>query len=256
MAKKSYRARVAVLRKTKLGEKDLIVTMLDETGELRRAVAKGARKPGGSFAARLELFSVVDGWFVEGKTLDVITDARRVEGFETNVFGLEQTACASAIAELLCFVAQEGLAMPRMFDMTVLAFRMIAHSAPETAVALCAADLLKTLAIIGFRPSFDYCIVCGEPISWDNVSGAVRLSIAEGGVVCDSCTQPPDAIRLDARVVAWSRALMMSTFTDVVDSPPDVDTSFSVLQLVRQWTSAHVGKNIKSLDYLFASGLY
>lgn len=146
--------------------------------------------------------------------------------------------------------------MPRMFDMTVLAFRMIAHSAPETAVALCAADLLKTLAIIGFRPSFDYCIVCGEPISWDNVSGAVRLSIAEGGVVCDSCTQPPDAIRLDARVVAWSRALMMSTFTDVVDSPPDVDTSFSVLQLVRQWTSAHVGKNIKSLDYLFASGLY
>ena len=34
MASKSYRARVVVLKKTKLREKDLIVTMLDENGNV------------------------------------------------------------------------------------------------------------------------------------------------------------------------------------------------------------------------------
>ncbi|MBQ3328952.1 MAG: recombination protein O N-terminal domain-containing protein, partial [Eggerthellaceae bacterium] len=58
-ASRTYKARGIVLRKTKLGEKDLIVTLLSEDGSLLRAVAKGARKPGGSLAARIDLFRVV-----------------------------------------------------------------------------------------------------------------------------------------------------------------------------------------------------
>ena len=72
MASKTYKTSGIVLRKTKLGEKDLIVSILDESGALVRAVAKGARKPGGSYAAKLELFSVVDLMLAQGKNLDVI----------------------------------------------------------------------------------------------------------------------------------------------------------------------------------------
>ena len=45
-----------MLGHTKLAEQDLILTLLSETGEQLRAVAKGARKPGGRLAARVELF--------------------------------------------------------------------------------------------------------------------------------------------------------------------------------------------------------
>ena len=52
MAKlQTYKTLALVLRKTKLGERDLIVTLLAESGALLKCVAKGARKPGGSFAA-------------------------------------------------------------------------------------------------------------------------------------------------------------------------------------------------------------
>ena len=55
MASATYTARAIVLRKTKLGESDLIVTLLAQDGSQARAVAKGARKPSSPFAARLEL---------------------------------------------------------------------------------------------------------------------------------------------------------------------------------------------------------
>lgn len=256
MASKSYRARVVVLKKTKLREKDLIVTMLDENGMLRQAVAKGARRPGGSFAARLELFSVVDGWFVEGRSLDVVTDAKFVEGQNAHQFGLEQAACASAVAELVSAVAQEGLAHERLFDMTTLAFSTIESSDSKTAVAICVADLLKTLAMVGFRPSFDTCVSCGRQVNWDDAPDTVRLSVIDGGMVCEDCRNVPDAVIIDANTVAWARTLLFQTFAAIADNPPDASTSFSLLQFVRQWTQAHVGRNLKSIDYLLSCGLF
>ena len=51
--RKTTRLKAIVLDRTKLAEQDLILTMLSDSGEERRAVAKGARKPGGRFAARV-----------------------------------------------------------------------------------------------------------------------------------------------------------------------------------------------------------
>ena len=80
MARPTYTARVIVVRKTKLGESDLILSLLTEDGSQLRAVAKGARKPKSSFASRLELFSVADILCAKGRSLDVVSEARLVEG--------------------------------------------------------------------------------------------------------------------------------------------------------------------------------
>lgn len=256
MASRSYRARVIVLRKTKLREKDLIVTMLDESGALRQAVAKGARRPGGSFAARLELFSTVDGWFAEGKSLDVITDAKLVDEGVALPFGVEQAACASALAELVCSVAQEGLSHDRLFDMTRKALGMVRTADGETALALACAGLLKTFGMAGFRPSFDACVSCGSQIDWPSKSDFVRISIPDGGAVCPNCRSVVDAVSMESHVVGWARALMLQTFEHVAEAHPDVSTMFGILQFADQWTRVHVGKNLKSIDYLFTSGLY
>ena len=72
---RTYRTKVVVLDKTKLKETDLILTMLDERGRQVRAVAKGARKPGGRLAARCELFCTVDMLLAHGRSLDVVSQA-------------------------------------------------------------------------------------------------------------------------------------------------------------------------------------
>lgn len=255
MAGKTYKTSGIVLRKTKLGEKDLIVTLLDETGALKRAVAKGARKPGGSYAARLELFSSVDIMCAQGRNLDVITSARLADGAALRSLGIEQSSCASVLAELLATLAQEELPQPRLYAMSKSAFETIAQSDAAPALSVATSAILKALAYAGFRPSFTNCISCGDEI---NLVGfeAVAFSTVEGGVLCTSCQHPSDSVRVSANTLRWADVLMKARFADVIAFDAPTDVLFEILQNIRQWTKVHVGKSLKSLDFLFTCGLF
>lgn len=258
MAAKTYKAQGIVLKKTKLGEKDLIITVLDQDGSLVQCVAKGARKPGGSFASRLELFSVVDVMLAKGRSLDVVCEARLVDAMTISGFDLERTACASPIAELLCAIAQQDLEQPRLFDMARSAFLHLAdasYSAPAL-LAIASAALWKIMAQSGFRPSFSRCAICSKPVDLTAESQSVALSMSEGGTACGNCLRPADAVLCDANIVRWCEALISLRFDDVAVSGMDVDTAFATLRLVRQWVRVHTGRTLKSLDFLFVSGLF
>ena len=253
---RTYKVRAIVLRKTKLAEKDLIITLLCESGEIVRAVAKGARKPGGSFAARTELFSVMDCMLAQGRKLDVLSEARLAKDVDVCEFGLEQATCASAIAELVCTVAQEGLEQPRLFDMTLAALATIATADPSHALAITAACLLKVLAISGFRPSLNECVSCGDEVYRDDDAGPLFVSFEEGGVVCESCRRNVSCMPIETTTLEWIRALLKARFAEISTMEVHDPVSFSVLQFTRQWSRVHTGRDIRSLDFLFTAGLY
>ncbi len=250
MSGRTYKTSGIVLRKTKLAEKDLIVTVLGENGSLLRAVAKGARRPGGSYAARLELFSVVDLVLAQGRNLDVITGATFAPGHEHVVFGMEQAACASVLAELLAVLAQEDLPHERLYSMSKAAFVKMASGDPAQSLALLCSALLKALAYAGFRPSFSTCTQCGQRIDLAQFTQPVYFSYEEGGITCGSCRQPPDAVKVDAALLQWSEALMRSRFDELDALEPPTDVLLSIVQFAKQWTRAHAGKTLKSVDFL------
>ena len=256
MAAKTYKIRAVVIRKTRLGEKDLIVTMIDESGALVKGVAKGARKPGGSLAARLELFSTVDALMACGRSLDVVCEVRLVD-VKSIPRELELSSCVAPIAELLGFVAQPDLLQPRLYEMGRAAIARIADCQGQSAqaLAICAASLWKVMAQSGFRPSFTTCVVCGTrnlPGSGDTTA----VSVLDGGAVCANCPRPADAIMVDVETVRWCEALIRSKFDEVLEYEMDTAASFEVLQLARMWIRAHTGRDLKSLDFLFTSGLF
>src|SRR5438105_15390989 len=77
-----YRDQGVVLRTIKLGETDRIVTILTQGHGKIRAVAKGIRKPGSRFGARLEPTSHAALQCYRGRSdLDVVT---QVETIDTN----------------------------------------------------------------------------------------------------------------------------------------------------------------------------
>ena len=71
----TYRDEVVVLRTHKLGEADRIVTMLSRQHGKIRAVAKGVRRTGSRFGARLEPFMVADVQLYKGRSLDIVQQA-------------------------------------------------------------------------------------------------------------------------------------------------------------------------------------
>lgn len=258
MSSKSYKARVLVLRKTKLGDKDLIVTMLNDGGELMQGVAKGARKPGGSFAARLEVFCETEVLMAKGRSLDVVCEARLVNPSKSIAWELDKSSCAAPIAELLCHVAQPDLPQPRVFEMSRAAFACLNDDCGsfESRLAVCAASLWKIVSQIGFRPSFSSCISCGNAVDLASAGDSVVLSVADGGVTCDGCRRPADAVLVETRVLQWCEAFVMMRFQEIVGCEVDARTCMEVLHLARMWVRAHTGRNLKSLDFLLTTGIF
>ncbi len=256
MASESYSARALVLRKTVMGESDLALSLLAEDGSKLRCVAKGARKPSNTFSSRLELYSEVEIHCVKGRSLDIIKEARLINPHAALRTDIAYNTCAAPIAELLDAVSQEDLDAPQLFPMASSAFTHIEHLEPQKALAICAAQLLKTLSVIGFRPSLNRCVHCGNPIDLHAHVPEIALSDIDGGAVCDNCTVFGETRRIARPCAAWVHAFIGMTFDDIAACDIDVATTFETLMFAHQWTRVHVGKTLKSMNFLLTSGLF
>ena len=172
-----YREQAVVLRTHRLGEADRIVSLLTQTRGKVRAVAKGARKPGNRFSARLEPTSHVALQLYEGRNLDTITQAESMESFRGLRERLDALTPALAILEATDQVAQEREANFPLYRMVVGALRTLADR-PSPMVA--PAFFWKLLALEGFHPMVEECVSCGT--GDDLVAVVPEL----GGAVCDA----------------------------------------------------------------------
>ena len=143
---RTYRTKVLVLDKTKLKETDLILTMLDERGRQVRAVAKGARKPGGRLAARCELFCTVDMLLAHGRSLDVVSQAELMEAPLGATPDYETTCAASAIAEVARVCSFEDAEDPFTFAITQRALALVGSGLDTAHMDLLVAAVARWLS--------------------------------------------------------------------------------------------------------------
>ena len=239
-----------------MGESDLALTLLGENRSKLRCIAKGARKPTSTFSSRLELYSVVDIMCARGKNLDIIKEARLAEPHAALRTDIARNACAAPVAELLDAVSHEDLETPRLFPMAVSALDHIAELDQPKALAICSAQLLKTLSVIGFRPSLDRCVHCGNPIDLQSSEATLSISDIDGGALCDDCLVWGETRRMDRLVAAWANALINMTFDQIALTAIDTGVCFEILSFAHQWTRVHVGRSLKSMNFLLTSGLF
>ena len=131
----SYRAHALVLRKTKLGETDSILTLLAEDGSQLRAVAKGLRKPGSKLGGVLEPFTEASLMLHTGRSLDVITEAEVVDAHGAVREDFDRLSAASVIADVLDKLSVQGQAEDRIYGLGRATLSAL-EAAPVTALAL------------------------------------------------------------------------------------------------------------------------
>lgn len=247
MAQPTYSARGIVLRKTKLGEMDLIVTLLAEDGSQLRAVAKGARKPGGAFAGKLELCNTVDVLCSKGRSLDSIREARLVRSHPQLMMDPARAAYAMCVAELVERVTQEGLSHDRLFNLVEAALSAVAQAREAQAAYVCAAALLKVFAFTGIMPRFTQCASCGAALPAD---APHAFSVREGGVLCAACAADAQTHPLGPATAQLADSLLRATFASILESGADAAAVQRVLELCRDWSRFHIGSRLRSLDLL------
>lgn len=191
-----YRESGVVLRTTRLGEADNIVTIVTDGRGKVRAVAKGVRKTKSRFGGRLEPLSHVALQLYEGRSLDTITQVETVEQFRAIREDLDRLGKATTMLEAVDALVQEGHEDRRLYQMLLGALRTL-EATPSPLIV--PAFFWKLLAHVGFRPLLDQCATCGA------TDDLVAFDLDEGGVLCRSCARgtrlTPDALALLRRVL-------------------------------------------------------
>ena len=152
-------------------------------------------------------------------------------------------------------MSQRDLANPRLFQSAMRVLDAMDGADDNHCAALSAAELLKILAFSGLRPSLEVCVSCGEPVALTE-GARLPFSAAGGGVLCEGCRGLDESVLVDAGTLCWAQYFLTTPFDAIAEGPADLSASFAVLHLVQDLARAHIGSSLKSLEFLFTSGLF
>ncbi|MGO1283957.1 MAG: DNA repair protein RecO [Brachybacterium sp.] len=242
MQQKLYRDDAIVLRTHPLGEADRIITLLTRRHGKVRAVAKGVRRTGSRFGARLEPFNLVDVQLHAGKNLHTVTQVVTIDAFAVGISAdYGRFTAASAMLETTDRLTDEMVdPNQRGFLMLVGALRAMGEGRLAPPLIL-DSFLLRTLAVSGWAPELRVCATCGAP------GPHHAHDIRAGGLVCTPCRRP-GAIAVRQATIEQLIFLMAGDWENVLTAEESVMQEAG--RLITDTVTWHLERSVRSLHYV------
>jgi DNA repair protein RecO (recombination protein O) len=234
-----YRDDGVVLRTYKLGEADRIVVLFTRGRGKVRAVAKGVRRTRSKFGSRLEPGSVVQLQLYEGRNLDIVTQAERIEHLAALRADLESYGRASIVLEAVDQITTDGEPSPALYKLLTGALRELDQSGNVLVVP---AFVAKLLALEGVQPLVDACVGCGR------TEDLVTLQLHDGGVSCRSCRRGGQPITEEVRQ-ALSH-LLAGRVRHVLDTTP-LAVGHELEMLASRLIEQHIERRLQSSSVIY-----
>jgi DNA repair protein RecO (recombination protein O) len=253
MASLAQTCKGIVVRKTKLGDSDQIVTLFCEDGSKLQLVAKGARKPKSSFSSRLDLLCESELLYAPTRSLGIAKEVRLLNAHMPAKSSYELSLYAAVVMEFLSKAAMEDLKAPRLYAMAHKLLGMLDDAHPHEAGSLCAAFLLKGFSLLGFRPQLSHCVSCGAPVR--ALQSVLRISYAEGGVLCADCACNASYALIDAECAAILDALIARPFEECLRISMPASVATEAWAFIKRWSEEHLSVRLRSIEYLEGEGL-
>lgn len=244
-----------VLRTIDLGEADRIVTILTPRHGKVRAVARGVRRTKSRLGGRLEPFVRSNLLIATGRSLDVVSQATVITAYARSICSdYNAYLAASVIAETIDKITPEQPHASTWHEIApqnagsaqdVAQYRLMLGAIStlsrrlHTPCTVAYSYVMRALALAGWLPRLDSCVVCGE--------GECRhFSSSAGGVMCDT-HQLPDSRTVDAHALTQLGALIDGAW-DVLDAEPRLDAT--TIAIVEEWSEYYLDHPIRSLRLL------
>ena len=112
---RDYQTEAIIIKKTKLGEADRILTLYTPGLGKIQAVAKGVRRPKSKLSGHLELLTHSQVTLARGHNLDTVTGSQTINSFMPLKTDLWLTSYALYITELVNQFTAEHVADERLF---------------------------------------------------------------------------------------------------------------------------------------------
>ena len=166
------------------GETSRIVRLLTRAAGVQSAIAKGALRPRSRYAVLEPFAEGVASLYIKStrdlQTLGAfeLTRSRHALGRDLLRFG-----GASLLTELVLRTGSEE-ANPELFDAVAGGLDLLTGASGEELEAAVLTVTWHVIALLGFAPELDACILCGSEIA---PAVAATFDYAAGGLRCDTC---------------------------------------------------------------------
>ena len=212
---RTYRTVGLTLRKTPVGEADLVsVLYTREHGKLE-LLARGARRLTSRLMGHFEPLTLLRLSVARGRSLDIVAEAEVVTAFPEVKADYAVTARGLYVAELVDAFSALSAPNPELFDLAVQTLDTVGDN-PAAELPLRYFDL-QLLAGSGFLPELYQCVECGEELEPERH----RFAVGAGGTLCPDCG-PPDVIVRSLSLPAL-KVLRLLHRTETVDRLPDLN---------------------------------
>ncbi len=244
---RNYQTEAIIIKKTKLGEADSILTLYTPDLGKIQGFAKSLRRPKSKLAGHLELLTHSLVSLARGRNLDTITGSQTINSFLPLKSDLELTSYALYTAELVNQFTADHIENRPLFRLLL-----------ETMQQLCQADNgepvlryfeLHLLNEVGYRPQLHQCVACQQSLE------AVINSFCSnaGGMLCpDCCQSQPLTYPLSADALEVLRLLQSSDYTAVGRLQMNPQLSHDLEAVMRDYIKYLLEREIKSAAWLDA----
>ncbi len=243
---RTYQTEAIIIRKTKLGEADRVLTLYTpELGKIQ-GIAKGVRRPKSKLSGHLELLTHSQVTLVRGRgNLETIIGSQTIDSYLPLKTDLLRGACALYVVETvnqfapadqknrpLFNLLQESLADLSACDRTDLRLRHFE---------------LRLLEAVGYRPQLQQCVNCHRPLP----AGRASFSASAGGVLCLDCDRGQSfTYPLTPAVISTLQQLQGHPWAEVTGIELDNLASRQLEMVLRHYVRYLLERDIRSCEWL------
>ena len=218
---RTYRAVGLTLRKSPVGEADLISSLYTREHGKLDVLARGARRLTSKLMGHFEPLTLIRLSIARGRALDIVAEAEVVNAFPDVKVDYASVARGLHVAELIDGFSASSTANPQVLDLAIQTLEAIGKQSsacddPALDLPLRYFDL-QVLQLSGFLPELYQCVECGEELEPERH----RFAAGAGGTLCPNCA-PLDVIVRPLSLPAL-KVLRLLHRTESVDRLPQLN---------------------------------
>ncbi len=244
---RTYQTEAIIIKKTKLGDADRILTLYTPQLGKIQGVAKGVRRPRSKLAGHLELLTHSLVSLARGRNLDTIIGSQTINSFLPLKSDLWLTSCALYTTELVNHFTADDIENYPLFQLLLATMKQLCQTGSrELALRYFELHLVDR---VGYRPQLRECVACHlvlEPAVHSFSPGA-------GGMLCPDCSlSQPTAYALSINAQRVLRLLQDSDYATVSQLKINSELAMELERVMAGYLKYLLEREVKSAAWLNA----